>query len=585
MKLSSLALIGAVSSRAIASVDSGNEQFVKFSFDKHTGESFETSEQGSLLYKRADGYESIDIKNQQTFYSVELDIGTPSQKVTVLVDTGSSDIWVTNSNNPFCSGNSNKEFMVKRATAGEDNSDDFGFGGLSFTTIELTGGASDFNFMSILSEINPFGGHSTDAPVVTATRTNGGSSGQAANTVVAQPTMNCNTYGTFTPGKSSTYKSNDSFFEISYGDLSYASGTWGMDVLNINGLNVSGVSFAVANYTNSTVGVMGIGLPGLESTYVNSQSSGPQPYQYANLPMILKQSGAIKRTVYSLYLDDADAKQGSVLFGAVDHSKYSGNLFTVPLVNIYKDHGYSEAVEFDVTLYGLGVSSSTANTTIATMKLPALLDSGTTISYFPKEIVSLIASYFNAEYDETYGLYSAPCDSIDQDADMVFDFGGFHISGAVTDFFISYGKTCGLVIQPQDSEYAVLGDIFLNNAYVVYDLENLEVSMGQANYDNSNENIDVVSGSAIPSAVKAASYDNPWSTSAVVRSGGNIFTVSGNASYVPGTSATTSARSSSRTTLSSSKTSTKDQNKKNEGSLKSASLFATIASFILSYLL
>ncbi|GMM37521.1 hypothetical protein DASC09_048460 [Saccharomycopsis crataegensis] len=47
---------------------------------------------GNLL-KRTDS-ESMTIENQQTFYSVELSMGSREQKVEVLLDTGSADLWV-----------------------------------------------------------------------------------------------------------------------------------------------------------------------------------------------------------------------------------------------------------------------------------------------------------------------------------------------------------------------------------------------------------------------------------------------------------------------------------------------------------
>ena len=105
---------------------------------------------------------------------------------------------------------------------------------------------------------------------------------------------------------------------------------FGQDKLHYSGgLDLSGLSFAVANKSNSTVGVLGIGLPMLEVTYSGKVAvADKRSYQYDNFPLFLKRSGAIDATAYSLFLNDETQTSGSVLFGAVDHSKYLGQLYT-----------------------------------------------------------------------------------------------------------------------------------------------------------------------------------------------------------------------------------------------------------------
>lgn len=538
--------------------DDSNSKFVKLPFHKLYGDSLENvgsdKKPEVRLLKRADGYEEIIITNQQSFYSVDLEVGTPPQNVTVLVDTGSSDLWIMGSDNPYCSSNS----MGSSRRRVIDKRDDSSSSG------------------SLINDINPFGWLTGTGSAIGPTATGlGGGSGTATQSVPAsEATMDCQQYGTFSTSGSSTFRSNNTYFSISYGDGTFASGTFGTDVLDLSDLNVTGLSFAVANETNSTMGVLGIGLPELEVTYSGSTAShSGKAYKYDNFPIVLKNSGAIKSNTYSLYLNDSDAMHGTILFGAVDHSKYTGTLYTIPIVNTLSASGFSSPIQFDVTINGIGISDSgSSNKTLTTTKIPALLDSGTTLTYLPQTVVSMIATELGAHYSSRIGYYVLDCPS-DDSMEIVFDFGGFHINAPLSSFILSTGTTCLLGIIPtSDDTGTILGDSFLTNAYVVYDLENLEISMAQARYNTTSENIEIIT-SSVPSAVKAPGYTNTWSTSASIVTGGNIFTVN---------SSQTASFSGNLTTSTASATST--SSKRNVGDHIVPSLPLTLISLLFEFI-
>lgn len=288
----------------------------------------------------------------------------------------------------------------------------------------------------------------------------------------------------------------------------------------------------------------------------------------------MKNSGAIKSNAYSLYLNDSDAKHGTILFGGVDHNKYSGTLYTVALVNTLS--GFTSPIQFDITLNGLGIIDDNGDEkTLTTTKIPVLLDSGTTLTYLPVEMVELIAENVGAQYSSRIGYYVMECPSSDNSTEIVFDFGGFHINASLSSFILSTsGNTCLLGIIPtSDSTGSILGDSFLTNAYVVYDLENLEISMAQAKYNVTSEDIEVISTS-VPNAVKAPGYTNTWSTTASIATGGNIFTVDSSSTASYSGNVTSSTASATSTTSS----------KKNGGDRIVPSLPFTLISLLFAFI-
>lgn len=340
--------------------------------------------------------------------------------------------------------------------------------------------------------------------------------------------VNCETYGTFDEEASTTFKSNGTAFSISYADQTYAKGTWAQDDVDLaNGFTIKGANFALANDSDSDVGVLGIAYQELESSST----------RYSNLPIQLKEQGYIQRAAYSLYLTSAESSKGTILFGGVDHAKYLGELVTlpvsltsgkyvylsIPLASItpvvVSNHSdvdgasssstpsdsadsaklvdWDDVEDFFDELQGKAAASSSASvseasetatpTKIDTENTDTLLDSGTTLSYLPQGIVNSILDQIqpDANYSSTFGGYLVSCTLRQQGNHLTFNFDNKKdIEVPLWDIVLEAGQNtqtgqtiCMLGIVPSD--FPILGDNFLRSAYTVFDLEENTISLAQ----------------------------------------------------------------------------------------------------------
>lgn len=486
LSVASLAYAAVCAVSAAAVLDSGktgNAPF-KLDFEIHRGSStwdMARYKRGELV--KRDGLLEMELKNENTFYLTELKFGSNENTVGVLVDTGSSDLWIM-SHDLRCeavqqSGKRKRERLITlpedEAEASNKASNKGAGQGKAgfFTTVEITEGGGDYATASYAHETNT-----------------------------------CTQYGSFATANSDSFKRNLSAppFSIQYADGTDANGVWGYDDIIIGNTTVKSLSFAVANETSSNVGVLGIGLIGLEVTSSFGSLSQGLGYTYLNLPLKLKDDGIIHKNVFSLYLGKESDDLGLILFGAVDSAKYSGTLQTVPMVNSYSQYT-NDPIRIEVALTSMEILSGSGSSTISSKPHAVVLDTGSTFSYLFDDMVSNVASAVGARYSSAAGAYVMNC--IDDDnAKITLDFSGVKIDvpvSAVQTRTLNSGNTCLLTLLPQSSSrYVLFGDNILRHMYIVYDLDDFEVSFAQVKF-TSDENVEVIS-STIPLALKAPDY-------------------------------------------------------------------------------
>lgn len=334
----------------------------------------------------------------------------------------------------------------------------------------------------------------------------------------------CSYAGSYAANDSSTYEYVGSWFNISYVDGSGASGDYVTDTITIGATTLDTLQFGIGYASSSAQGILGIGYAANE---VQVGRAGLAAYD--NLPAAMVAAGLIARNAYSLWLNDLDANRGSVLFGGVDTEQYKGTLQTLP---VQPNRG--TYAEFLITLTAL----SLGNTSIAADEaLAVLLDSGSSLTYLPDAMVETIYERVGAQYDASAGAAYVPCALANNanGATLDFSFSGPSISVAMDELVLDLVTSTGLRptftngedaclfgVAPAGSGTNVLGDTFLRSAYVVYDLDNNQISLAQTRFNATASAVkEIPAGdAALPGATVVA---NPVdATTGIVRgSGGN----------------------------------------------------------------
>lgn len=327
----------------------------------------------------------------------------------------------------------------------------------------------------------------------------------------------CIDFGSFNKNESSTYSlvpGEEGTFYISYADGTYASGDYFTDALSFGkDATLTNTTMANANDTDIYQGLMGIGLRANEASLQNAD-----PFSFPTVPESLKDQGIIDRVAYSLYLDSYEDNTGSILFGGIDSSKYTGELLALPL----STDAYGNYTEFRVALTQISIhdGKSIRNLTKPSFSVPALLDSGTTDSYLPEKVAEAVIEGLGATSDEDSGYSYVPCSYRKSNVSLIYTFGGpkgVNISVPLSEIIAEQlgddsayedgTPACSLNVDPSDSDSDVLlGDSFLRSAYVVYDLENMVVALAQAKVDNTGaaDITAIPSGTALPGVTRTA---------------------------------------------------------------------------------
>lgn len=263
-----------------------------------------------------------------------------------------------------------------------------------------------------------------------------------------------------------SYSSRDLHEEFysGYVDGSSTRGSFVTDDVTLNGKTIKDLQFGVSYRTTLSHGVLGLGFPSLESS----------SNKYNNFPSALKAQGLIDKNYYSLFMNGPEANSGTIIFGGVDVTKYYGELKTVPFLS---------GDRFSVNLLSISQDGH-----VIAVNTPVVLDSGSNMSLLPKKVVERIAKSMEGKFSKVINTYIVPCDvegdftyNFDNNASIRVSYASLIGQLKYTDGTAAKNQ-CYLKVYENNDSPCLLGENFLTQAYIVFDLEDRQASFAQVKY-------------------------------------------------------------------------------------------------------
>lgn len=267
----------------------------------------------------------------------------------------------------------------------------------------------------------------------------------------------CAAHARYNASASSTYRKDGRRWEITYGDGSGANGILASDMVNVGGIQVRQT---IGLATNETVdfetspedGLFGLGfnaiqsVPGVKTFMDNAMAANAfaLPVVSAYLPSVRRNGG----------------KDGHYLFGAIDDTKFKGNLTYVPVTK----QGYWQITIEDVSFNGKSLNHTTQG----------IIDTGSTLVMVSDAVATSIHKHVNgSSFSQDAQGWVVPCALANTTGTVGFTMAGKSFEVPLADLAwqsVTDGSDiCYSGVQGGADGLWILGDVFIKNNYCVFD--------------------------------------------------------------------------------------------------------------------
>lgn len=265
----------------------------------------------------------------------------------------------------------------------------------------------------------------------------------------------CQAIGSYNPRTSSSSATTDESAMLRYG-IGSANVSYFKDSIALPGAPaMKQVQFGVASASvDEFSGILGIGA----GEGVNTD--------YPNFVDELAAQGVTKTKAFSLALGSKAEEEGVIIFGGVDTAKFQGKLAELPIVPAKESP--DGVARYWVKMNSIGMSPSQGkSTTFSQTDMTVFLDSGSTLTLLPEQVVEEIAKGLGTSGMDTTGYYRIDCGLANQKGTIDFAFDGVTISVPYSEVIRQVSASppqCYLGMMGS-TEFALLGDTFLRSAY------------------------------------------------------------------------------------------------------------------------
>ncbi|KAF9148061.1 Type I transmembrane sorting receptor, partial [Linnemannia schmuckeri] len=272
-------------------------------------------------------------------------------------------------------------------------------------------------------------------------------------------TAACKSHRRFNSSSSKTFRNDPAKrrFQIAYGDGSYAMGPIGTDMVNVGGVQIRQT---IGLATNESSDFEVSKMDGMFGLAFSSFESVPGVKTFMTNAIEKK---AVALPVVSAYLPSlrrSGGKGGHYLFGAIDSTKFHGDLTYVPVTV----RGYWQITVQDVLVNSQSLNSS----------FQGIVDTGTTLVILDDKTTTALHSKIRGSYfDKDEQGWVVPCSLSKAKAGFV----GFRLEGRVFEVPMADmaweplrkgSEVCYSGVQSMNSPVWILGDMFIKNNYCVF---------------------------------------------------------------------------------------------------------------------
>lgn len=324
-----------------------------------------------------------------------------------------------------------------------------------------------------------------------------------------------------------------------------------------------GIGAANISYVKDTIGIPGTTMAVKRAqfgvaTSTDTQNAGilgighgiGQAIGYRNFLDELVAQNITTTRAFSVALGAKEEKQGTVVFGGVDTSKFAGGLARLPIIPAAQSPDGVRRYWVQMSSISLNPPTAGRNKTYPGTSMPVFLDTGSTLTLLPEALVKSVAADFGSTQQDSGGYWPVDCSLVSVNGTMDFAFNGVTIKVPYRELIRQFGDSCVLGLSSH-SGFTLLGDTFMRSAYFVFDQDSDCIWMTQ--YSNcgstpaalaSVESLRTLQGACQlqqGSVTNIASGPPSPSTTATSRSGNASPSTAGTAGGTPPASAPTAA--------------------------------------------